>query len=140
MKTKLTELKTKEKHLMKTKILRNIFLRVGVLFALARLHGADMNDGGLNFSNMPLLSTANNATAEPATGRRLQPNRKHRCGAYGKAIEEAAADQSRGAVERRVSIPRSIPQTQGRRHIHFVRCARRRHWHISARALTRQAR
>ena len=38
---------------MKTKILRNIFLSVSVLFALARLQAAGMNDGVLNFSKTP---------------------------------------------------------------------------------------
>src|SRR4029077_3352248 len=41
---------------MKTKILRNIFLSVGVLFASARLLSAGMNDGVLNFSNPPLVT------------------------------------------------------------------------------------
>src|SRR5260370_36173996 len=41
---------------MKTKILRNIFLSVGVLFASARLLSAGMNDGVLNFSKTPLVS------------------------------------------------------------------------------------
>src|SRR6476661_9122583 len=41
---------------MKTKILRNIFLSVGVLFASAQLLSAGMNDGVLNFSNTPLVS------------------------------------------------------------------------------------
>jgi len=40
---------------MKTKILRNIFLSVGVLFASAQLLSAGMNDGVLNFSNTPLV-------------------------------------------------------------------------------------
>jgi hypothetical protein len=40
---------------MKTKILRNIFLSVGVIFASARLLSAGMNDGVLNFSNTPLV-------------------------------------------------------------------------------------
>ncbi len=40
---------------MKTKILRNIFISVSVLFTLAQLQAAGMNDGVLNFSNMPLL-------------------------------------------------------------------------------------
>ena len=40
---------------MKTKILRNIFLSVGVLFASARLLSAGMNVGVLNFGNMPLV-------------------------------------------------------------------------------------
>src|SRR5215471_20448889 len=39
----------------KTKIVRNIFLSVGVLFALGRLLGAGMNDPLLNFSNAPLV-------------------------------------------------------------------------------------
>jgi hypothetical protein len=38
---------------MKTKILRNIFITVGVLFASARLLSAGMNDGVLNFSQTP---------------------------------------------------------------------------------------
>ena len=41
---------------MKTKILRNIFLSVSVLFASARVLSAGMNDGVLNFSNTPLVS------------------------------------------------------------------------------------
>ena len=40
---------------MKTKILRNIFISVSVLFASARLLSAGMNDGVLNFSNTPLV-------------------------------------------------------------------------------------
>jgi hypothetical protein len=39
---------------MKTKILRNIFLSVGVLFASARLLSAGMNDGILDFGDTPL--------------------------------------------------------------------------------------
>ena len=39
----------------KTKIVRNIFLSVGVLFALGRLLGAGMNDRFLNFSDAPLV-------------------------------------------------------------------------------------
>jgi hypothetical protein len=47
---------TNQRHLMKTKILRNIFLSVGVLFASTQLLSAGMNDGVLNFSNTPLVS------------------------------------------------------------------------------------
>src|SRR5215469_3803772 len=38
----------------KIKILRNIFISVGVLFALVRFLPAGTNDGALNFGNMPL--------------------------------------------------------------------------------------
>jgi len=41
---------------MKTKILRNIFLSVGVLFASAQLLSAGMNDGVLNLSKTPLIA------------------------------------------------------------------------------------
>jgi hypothetical protein len=41
---------------MKTKILRNIFISVSVLFTLTGLQAAGVNDGVLNFSNMPLVS------------------------------------------------------------------------------------
>jgi hypothetical protein len=41
---------------MKTKILRNILLSVGVLFASTQLLSAGMNDGVLNFSKTPLVS------------------------------------------------------------------------------------
>src|SRR5262249_6948562 len=41
-------------NLMKTKILRNILISLGVLFALARPLSAVTNDGALNFGNMPL--------------------------------------------------------------------------------------
>ncbi len=47
---------TNQRHLMKTKILRNIFISVGVLFASAQLLSAGMNDGVLNFNNTPLVS------------------------------------------------------------------------------------
>jgi len=40
---------------MKAKILRNIFISVGGLFALAMPLAAGTSDGGLNFSNMPLV-------------------------------------------------------------------------------------
>ena len=43
------------KHVMKTKILRNILLSVGVLFALARLLAAGTSDGALNFSDSALF-------------------------------------------------------------------------------------
>jgi hypothetical protein len=42
--------------LMKTRILRNIFLSVSVLFALAQLSGAGMNDVVLGFGNTRLGS------------------------------------------------------------------------------------
>jgi len=38
---------------MKTKTLQNTFISVGALFALARLLGAGMNDGAMNFSKTP---------------------------------------------------------------------------------------
>ena len=41
---------------MKTRILRNIFITVSVLFTLTGLQAAGMNDGVLNFGNMPLVS------------------------------------------------------------------------------------
>ena len=40
---------------MKTKILRNILLSVGVLFALARLLAAGTSDGALNVSDNALF-------------------------------------------------------------------------------------
>jgi hypothetical protein len=40
---------------MRTKIVRNIFISVGVLFAFTRLVAASMNDGVLNFSDTPFL-------------------------------------------------------------------------------------
>ena len=40
---------------MKTKILRNIFITVSVLFTLTGLQAAGMNDGVPNFSKTPLL-------------------------------------------------------------------------------------
>ncbi len=54
MKTKLTELKRKERRLMKTKILRNIFLSVGVLFASTQLLAAGMSDGVLDLGKTSL--------------------------------------------------------------------------------------
>jgi hypothetical protein len=57
MKSKKNDNSTHRKfnQLMKTKILRNIFLSVGVLFASTQLLSAGMNDGVLNFSNTPLV-------------------------------------------------------------------------------------
>src|SRR5215470_1506441 len=40
--------------LRKTKILRNIFINLAVLFALARLLAADTSDGALNLGQTPL--------------------------------------------------------------------------------------
>jgi hypothetical protein len=40
----------------KTRILRNILLSVGVVFALARLLGAGTSDGALNFNKALLVS------------------------------------------------------------------------------------
>src|SRR5215467_9138867 len=45
----------KQRQLMKTKILRNTFTSVGVLFALTRLLVAGTSDGVLNFSDNALL-------------------------------------------------------------------------------------
>jgi hypothetical protein len=62
---------------MKTKILRNIFITVGVLFASAQLLSAGMNDGVLNFGNMPLVPQHPTfITFDPPGGpaRGMQPN------------------------------------------------------------------
>jgi hypothetical protein len=107
MKTKLTELETKEKHLMKTKILRNIFLSVGVLFASTQLLSAGMNDGVLNFSNTPLFPLqraqalsmlSDSGYANQNTGNETK-----------KALEATAAAKAAAGREARIRAPFDSP-------------------------------
>jgi hypothetical protein len=67
----------------KTKALRNTFISVGVLFAVAQLLTAGSSDGVLNFGNMPLgLATitfdAPDAGIGPAQGQRPIPTPRPR--------------------------------------------------------------
>ena len=72
---------------MKTKILRNIFISVGVLFALARLLSAGTNHGALNFGNMPLAGHSPTYTTFDAPGAGTGPNQ----GTLPLAIDPAGA-------------------------------------------------
>ena len=65
---------------MKTKILRNIFLSVGVLFASAQLLTAGMNDGVLNFGNTPLVSPQATFITFDAAGRHIHIAQWHQPG------------------------------------------------------------
>src|SRR6516165_1336217 len=53
---------------MRTKILRNIFISVGVSFALGQLLSAGTNEGALNFGNMPLAGHPPTITTFDAPG------------------------------------------------------------------------
>ena len=96
---------------MKTKILRNIFLSVGVLLASARLLSAGMNDGVLNFSKTPLVRPqATFVTFDPPSGpaREMLPNGINPAGAIAGTYYDANVVVSR--------LPAGA-----RRHIHDVR-------------------
>ena len=98
---------------MKTKILRNIFLSVGVLLASAQLLAAGPSNGVPDFSNTPLgpLQTARALNPLLARG---YVNRNTAVGT-GRAIEEAAA--AKAAAGREASIDSSFdslsPKAEG---------------------------
>ena len=97
---------------MKTKILRNIFISAVTLFALAMPLAAGTSDGGLNFSNMPLLPPRiMQALNLPLDGGYASRNTAV---GTGKAVEEAAVAKA-AAREPRIdsSFDSHSPKAEG---------------------------
>ncbi len=92
---------------MKTKILRNIFITVGVLFASTQLLSAGMNDGVLNFSNTPLgpLQRAQ-ALSMPSDSGYANQNTGNETK---KALEATAAAKAAAGREARIRAPFDSP-------------------------------
>jgi hypothetical protein len=108
----LCERKTNQQYLMKTKILRNIFISAVTLFALAMPLAAGTSDGGLNFSNMPLLPPRiMQALNLPLDGGYASRNTAV---GTGKAVEEAAVAKA-AAREPRIdsSFDSHSPKAEG---------------------------
>jgi len=94
----------------KTKILRNLFVSVFVLVALAMPLAAGTSDGGLNFSNMPLLPPRiMQAPNLPLDGG--YANRNTAVGT-GKAIEEAEAAKAAAGREARIDSSFDSPSSK----------------------------
>ena len=100
--------------LTKTKILRNIFLSVGVLFASVRLLSAGMNDGVLNFTNTSLVRPQATFITFDAPGghRDMLPS----------GINPAGAITGTYLTDAKLSVSR-LP-AGARRHLHHLRSAR----------------
>ena len=115
---------------MKTEILRNIFISVGVLFTSAQLLSAGMNDGVLNFSKTPSAPpTAAHFYHVRSTGRPCQ----------GHAAERHQPGRGHHRNLLRRERGRSRLPADSRRHLHHVQSPGL-HGHLSPSPSTRRAR